>query len=212
MPVDLYVGGPEHTVGHLLYARFWQKVLFDAGLVSHDEPFQKLVHQGMILGEDGEKMSKSAGNVINPDEIVAKYGADALRMYEMFMGPLNKDKPWQDKGIFGLKKFLERIWRLCINEDGKAICQDQEPSLTTQKLLHKTIKKVTEDIENMHFNTAISQMMILVNELYKTEQRPQLALMILLQLLSPFAPHIADELWERLGGEGLCVFKVLARI
>ena len=202
MPVDLYVGGPEHTVGHLLYARFWQRVLFDAGWVSHPEPFKKLVHQGMILGEDGEKMSKSAGNVINPDEVVEKYGADALRSYEMFMGPLNKDKPWQDKGIFGVKKFLERVWRLCIQPDGQVISQSKDISPTTEKLLHKTIKKVTEDIESMDFNTAISQMMIFVNELYKTGQRPKPALMTLIQLLAPFAPHIAEELWERLGGEG----------
>ena len=208
MPVDLYIGGPEHTVGHLLYARFWQKVLFDAELVSHDEPFQKLVHQGMILGADGEKMSKSAGNVINPDEIVTAYGADALRMYEMFMGPLSKDKPWQDKGIFGIRKFLERIWRLCThNKNGKAIYQNKETSLTIKKLLHKTIKKVTEDIESMNFNTAISQMMIFVNELYKIEQRPQSTLMTLIQLLSPFAPHIAEELWEKLGGEGFVSLK-----
>ena len=207
MPVDIYVGGPEHTVGHLLYSRFWQKVLFDAGLVSHSEPFKKLVHQGMILGSDGEKMSKSAGNVINPDEIIDAYGADALRMYEMFMGPLEKDKPWQDKGILGIRKFLDRIWRLCIDEEGQVIVQDKEPSLSTQKLLHKTIKKVSEDIENISLNTAISQMMILVNELYKIRERPKTTLMTLLQLLSPFAPHITEEFWERLGGAGFVSVK-----
>ena len=202
MPVDIYIGGPEHTVGHLLYSRFWQRVLFDAGLVSHPEPFKRLIHQGMILGSDGEKMSKSAGNVINPDEIVENYGADALRVYEMFMGPLDKDKPWQDQGISGIKKFLDRIWRLCIDENGKVIVQNKEASLSTNKLLHKTIKKVSEDIEIINLNTAISQMMIFVNELYKTGERPRSILMTLLQLLSPFAPHIAEEIWERLDGEG----------
>ena len=207
MPVDIYVGGAEHTVGHLLYSRFWQKVLFDAELVSHSEPFKKLVHQGMILGSDGEKMSKSAGNAINPDEIVESYGADALRVYEMFMGPLDKDKPWQDKGISGTKKFLDRIWRLCIDENNKVIVQDKQASLSTQKLLHKTIKKVSEDIESISLNTAISQMMILINELYKTGERPKSVLMTLIQLLSPFAPHIAEELWEKLGGEGFVSVK-----
>lgn len=203
MPVDLYVGGPEHTVGHLLYARFWQRVLYDVGLVSHPEPFKKLVHQGMILGEDGEKMSKSAGNIINPDHVVEKYGADALRVYEMFMGPLDKDKPWQDKGISGVKRFLERVWRLCIDEQGQVITHKTEKeSQDIQKLLHKTIKKVSEDIESLDLNTAISQMMILVKELYRTDQRPHCVLMTLIQLLAPFAPHIAEELWEKLGGEG----------
>ena len=176
LPVDLYVGGPEHTVGHLLYARFWQRVLYDVGLVSHPEPFKKLVHQGMILGADGEKMSKSAGNVINPDQVIEKYGGDALRVYEMFMGPLDKDKPWQDQGIAGVKRFLERVWRLCINEEGQVIPIENKISKNTEKLLHKTIKKVTEDIESMDLNTAISQMMIFVKELYRTGERPLSAL------------------------------------
>jgi leucyl-tRNA synthetase len=201
MPVDLYLGGPEHTVGHLLYARFWQKVLFDAGLVSHDEPFQKLVHQGMILGEDGEKMSKSRGNVINPDIVTEKYGADSLRVFLMFMGPLDRDKPWSDTGIQGVYRFLDRVWRLCSGEGNEAI-NDKTLLPETEKLLHKTIKKVTEDVESLNFNTAISQMMILVNELYKTGERPRGLLKILVQLLAPLAPHISEEIWERLGGKG----------
>lgn len=203
MPVDLYLGGAEHTVGHLLYSRFWQKVLFDAGLVTHEEPFQKLVHQGMILGSDGEKMSKSRGNVINPDDVTKKHGADALRMYLMFMGPLDRDKPWQDSGIEGVRRFLDRVWRLVWDEqNNKPAFSDVEPSLEIQKHLHKTIKKVTEDIESLNFNTAISQMMIFVNELYKTDARPASALKTLAQLLMPFAPHLSEELWTLMGGEG----------
>jgi leucyl-tRNA synthetase len=203
MPVDLYVGGPEHTVGHLLYSRFWQKVLFDAGLVKHDEPFFKLLHQGMILGEDGEKMSKSRGNVINPDVVIKNYGADALRVYEMFMGPIDKDKPWQDNGIDGVRRFLDRVWRATVSESGVSNGTDQELSDSTKKVMHKTIKKVTEDIESLSFNTAISQMMIFTNELYKTGDRNKEALKNLAQLLMPFAPHIAEELWQKLGGQGL---------
>lgn len=203
MPVDLYVGGPEHTVGHLLYARFWQKVLFDAGLVTHEEPFKKLAHQGMILGSDGEKMSKSRGNVVNLDEIHAKYGADALRTFICFMGPLDKDKAWAPTGIDGVKRFLDRITRLVVSEDGQCIC-DKSSSLPEdlEKLLHKTIKKVTVDIENLSFNTAISAMMILVNELYRQNVRPQKVLQPLTQLLMPFAPHLAEELWGKMGGKG----------
>lgn len=209
MPVDLYLGGAEHTVGHLLYARFWQKVLFDCGLVSHEEPFQKLIHQGMILGADGEKMSKSRGNVVNPDSVIEAYGADSLRVYEMFMGPLEKDKPWSDQGVEGVRRFLDRVYRLVVDE---ATGQTHEAlqsgsgdpmSSDLEKLLHKTIKKVTEDIEALSFNTAISQMMIFVNELYKSQAKPKGALKTLAQLLMPFAPHLAEELWSRLGGEGL---------
>ncbi len=203
MPVDLYVGGPEHTVGHLLYARFWQKVLFDAGLVSHEEPFKKLAHQGMILGSDGEKMSKSRGNVVNLDEIHSDYGADALRTFICFMGPLDKDKAWAPTGIDGVKRFLDRITRLIMNEDGQLICDDQAAlPEDIEKLLHKTIKKVTLDIENLSFNTAISAMMILVNELYRQNLRPKKALQTLAQLLMPFAPHLAEELWEKMGNKG----------
>ncbi len=203
MPVDLYIGGPEHTVGHLLYARFWQKVLFDAGLVTHDEPFQKLAHQGMILGPDGEKMSKSRGNTINPDEVREKFGADALRTYICFLGPLERDKPWATNGIEGVRRFLDRLWRLVCDDEGKCIAQSMrqlDPSLT--KLLHKTVKKVTDDIENLSFNTSISAMMILVNKLYELDVRPKEVLGTLAQILAPFAPHISEEIWEKLGGQG----------
>lgn len=202
MPVDLYVGGPEHTVGHLLYARFWQKVLFDVGLVSNDEPFQKLAHQGMILGSDGEKMSKSRGNVVNLDEIRNEYGADALRTFICFMGPLDKDKPWSPTGIDGVKRFLDRIWRLGVSEKGESLANAEALSKDLEKLLHKTIQKVSKDIETLSFNTAISAMMILVNEFYKHSARPAAALKILAQLVMPFAPHMAEELWQKLGGAG----------
>lgn len=203
MPVDLYLGGAEHTVGHLLYARFWQKVLFDAGLVSHDEPFKKLVHQGMVLGPDGEKMSKSRGNVVNPDDVRERYGADAARVYITFMGPLEKDKPWSETGIEGARRFLERVWRLAVDDSGSALADDSELTEDLNKILHKTIKKVSEDMENMSFNTAISAMMILVNELYKTGCRSKKILEPLCQLLAPFAPHLSEELWQKMGGRGL---------
>lgn len=203
MPVDLYVGGPEHTVGHLLYARFWQKVLFDAGLVSHDEPFAKLAHQGMILGPDGEKMSKSRGNVINPDEMRERYGADALRCYILFMGPMDRDKPWNESGIEGVNRFLDRVWRICTDGEGRLQVDDSEPSDELNRLLHKTIKKVGEDIEALSFNTAISALMILLNEVYRSGKRPEKVLKPMIQLLSPFAPHLAEELWSLMGEEGL---------
>jgi len=201
MPVDLYLGGPEHAVGHLLYARFWTKVLFDAGLISVDEPFKKLVHQGMILGEDGEKMSKSRGNVINPDLVVEKYGADTLRLYEMFMGPLDRDKPWSMSAIEGVYRFAQRSWRLFVDEDdsSKTFFADIEPTEEDLKITHKTIKKVSEDIEGLRFNTAISQMMIFVNHMTKLPQRPRKCLRPFIQLLNPFAPHLAEELWQLLG-------------
>lgn len=204
MPVDLYVGGPEHTVGHLLYSRFWMKVLFDCGLVTHDEPFQKLAHQGMVLGPDGEKMSKSRGNVIPAQEIGQTHGSDAVRTFVSFMGPLDKDKAWSPTGIDGVKRFLDRISRLVISDDGHYVANDAALTLEIEKLVHKTIKKVTEDIESMSFNTAISAMMILVNELYRSETRSTKALKPLVQILAPFAPHLAEELWEKMGGEGLC--------
>ncbi|OFZ54666.1 MAG: leucine--tRNA ligase, partial [Bdellovibrionales bacterium RIFOXYC1_FULL_54_43] len=206
MPVDFYLGGPEHAVGHLLYARFWTKVLFDAGLTTHDEPFQKLVHQGMILGEDGEKMSKSRGNVINPDQVVAQYGADTLRMYEMFMGPLERDKPWSTTAIEGVYRFVQRTWRAFIDDgdeehpsEPKLLVSDTQPTQEDLKLTHKTIKKVTEDIENLRFNTAISQMMVFINHVTKLKDRPRACLRPFVQLLNPFAPHLAEELWFRLG-------------
>ena len=206
MPVDLYLGGPEHAVGHLLYARFWTKVLFDCGLATHDEPFQKLVHQGMILGEDGEKMSKSRGNVINPDHVVEKYGADTLRMYEMFMGPLERDKPWSTTAIEGVYRFAQRTWRLFVEENeedpsipAKLKVEDSVPSAEDLKILHKTLQKVTEDIESLRFNTAISQMMIFVNHFTKLGKTPRACARPFVQILNPFSPHLAEELWELLG-------------
>ncbi len=205
MPVDLYVGGPEHSVGHLLYARFWQKVLFDAGLVSHPEPFQKLAHQGMLLASDGEKMSKSRGNTVNPDEMRDRYGADALRCYILFMGPMDRDKPWQENGIEGINRFLDRVWRISISDDGVSHLDESQPPEELIKLLHKTIKKVGEDIEAMSFNTAISAMMILLNEVYRIGGRPRAVLKPLLQILSPFAPHVCEEIWSLIGETGLIV-------
>lgn len=196
LPVDLYVGGVEHAVLHLLYARFWHKVLFDLGLVTTKEPFQKLINQGMILGEDGEKMSKSRGNVINPDDIVKEYGADSLRLYEMFMGPLEKVKPWQTNGVKGVYNFLARFYRF-ISEEGNLAAKEE--SAETLKVLHQTIKKVTEDIDNMRFNTAISQMMVFTNHCYKVGSITRESAKIAVQLLSPFAPHAAEELWSLLG-------------
>ncbi len=200
MPVDLYLGGDEHAVGHLLYSRFWMKVLYDCGLVTHSEPFKKLVHQGMILGEDGEKMSKSRGNVINPDDVVKEYGADALRIYEMFLGPLEKDKPWSTKAIEGVFRFLSRAYRLYFleNKDGEDSFKVSDVAMTAEdeKILHQTIKKVTEDIEALRFNTAISQMMIFVNHFTAHTQTPKAAMKVFAQLLAPFAPHFAEEMWE----------------
>lgn len=199
MPVDLYVGGPEHTVSHLLYSRFWQKVLFDAGLAAHPEPFKKLAHQGMILGPDGEKMSKSRGNVVNPDDVRQEYGADALRCFILFLGPMDRDKPWNSTGIVGVRKFLERVWRMAISEDGSVAADNEALPPELEKVLHKTIKKVGDDLESMSFNTAISALMILVNEAYKHNSRSRLLLKPLLGILAPFAPHMAEELWEKLG-------------
>jgi leucyl-tRNA synthetase len=202
MPVDLYIGGPEHTVGHLLYARFWTKVLFDAGMISYDEPFKRLGHQGDILGPDGSRMSKSRGNVVNPDDVRGEYGADAARMYICFLGPFDKSKPWSTSGIEGVSRFLDRVWRLVVAEDGSTHKFTEEVPEELNRLLHKTIKKVGEDIENLSFNTAISSLMILVNEIYAQNMRPQRVLRPLVQLLAPLAPHVAEELWSRLGGAG----------
>ena len=209
LPVDLYIGGAEHAVLHLLYARFWHKVLYDIGVVETKEPFQKLVNQGMILGTNNEKMSKSRGNVINPDDIVNEYGADTLRMYEMFMGPLEATKPWNTQGVEGIFRFLNRIWRLYIDEETGKLnpkIQDVPGDDQFRRVWHKTIKKVTEDIEALRFNTAISQMMIFVNEAYKASVLPKKAMENFVQLLSPFVPHIAEELWERLGHEGTITY------
>jgi len=203
MPVDLYIGGSEHAVLHLLYARFWHKVLFDIGVVSTPEPFKKLVHQGIVLGEDNQKMSKSRGNVVNPDEMMDQFGADAVRLYEMFMGPLEAMKPWSTRGVEGVTRFLERVWRLMVNEEGNisSAVVMKAPSLDQLRLLHQTIKKVTEDIETLRFNTAISQMMVFTNELTKIDQRPRTLLEPFVLILSPFAPHLAEELWQKLGGQ-----------
>ena len=203
--VDLYVGGTEHAVLHLLYARFWHKVLFDLGYLSTPEPFQRLVNQGIILGPDNQKMSKSRGNVVNPENVIAEYGADSLRLYEMFMGPLEQMKPWSMKGVEGVYRFLGRVWRLVMEETqegGWRLSPDvAEVELSDKqlRLVHATIKKVTEDIEGFAFNTAISQMMILTNELVNSQPRPVAGLRSLLTVLSPFAPHLTEELWERLG-------------
>ena len=196
LPVDLYVGGPEHSVGHLLYSRFWNNYLYNKGIVPVKEPFMKLRHQGMILGTNGEKMSKSRGNVINPDDIVKKYGADSLRLYEMFMGPIDATKPWDPNGIEGAKKFLDRVWRL-FTENIVPIVDNSNESL--DRIYHFTVKKVTIDYENMFFNTAISQMMIFINAVYKSNSFPKLYAESFLKLLNPIAPHIAEELWSYLG-------------
>ena len=220
--VDLYVGGTEHAVLHLLYARFWHKVLFDLGYVSTPEPFFKLVNQGLILGEDGQKMSKSRGNVVNPDDILTEFGADAFRLYEMFMGPLQDTKPWNTRGVEGVYRFLGRVWRLFVDEQSETEFEQAETTAETQrrgellnlikldaqikdapptpaqlKTLHACIKKVTEDLNGMRFNTAISAMMVFVNEAIAWETKPVSVLKTFLQLLAPFAPHLAEELWER---------------
>jgi leucyl-tRNA synthetase len=191
-PVDLYVGGAEHAVLHLLYSRFWHKVFYDMGLVSTKEPFKKLMNQGLILAEDGQKMSKSLGNVVNPDEIVEKYGADTLRMYEMFMGPFEQNKAWNTDAVEGMYRFLQRIWRTFQEKEIVDAC----PGKDIQKLVHKTVKKVTNDIEEFKFNTAISQMMILVNAMQKVPHLPTKGATKFLQILSPFAPHLVEELWS----------------
>jgi leucyl-tRNA synthetase len=221
--VDLYVGGTEHAVLHLLYARFWHKVLFDLGYVSTPEPFFKLVNQGLILGEDMQKMSKSRGNVVNPDDILIEYGADAFRLYEMFMGPLEMVKPWNTKGVEGVYRFLGRVWRLFVDEQSETEFEQGQTATEAQrhgellkliklspeikegeatkeqlKVLHACIKKVTEDLDALRFNTAISAMMVFVNEAIAWETRPVSVLREFLILLQPFAPHIAEELWEKL--------------
>ena len=195
MPVDLYMGGPEHAVGHLLYSRFWNQYLYNKGILSHKEPFYKLRHQGMILGTNGEKMSKSKGNVINPDDMVKNYGADALRVYEMFMGPIDAAKPWDPNGIEGSKKFIDRVWRLYAESD--KIVDEENSEL--DRVYNFAVKKVTNDYENMEFNTAISQMMIFINSCYKVDKLPKKYALGFLQLLNPVAPHITEELWQLLG-------------
>ncbi|MEA2012711.1 MAG: leucine--tRNA ligase [Verrucomicrobiota bacterium] len=243
MPVDLYVGGAEHAVLHLLYARFWHKVLYDIGVVSTKEPFQKLVNQGMILGisykdtrgvlvpsdkveEKGDKffhsdtneeltefpakMSKSLKNVVNPDDVIDEYGADSMRMYEMFMGPLEAVKPWQTHSVEGVYRFLHKVWKMVISQDGnlsKAISDNAELSKNSLRVLHQTIKKVTADTENMDFNTAISQMMIFINEFSRLKNIPKNAIEIFIKLLSPYAPHICEELWQELGNKNTIAYE-----
>ena len=200
---DLYVGGAEHAVLHLLYSRFWHKVLFDLGIVAQPEPFPRLFHQGIILGEDGEKMSKSRGNVVSPDAIIASHGADTLRLYLMFLGPLEAMKPWNPQGIEGVHRFLHKVWRECLGEDGapsRKLSEDAAEPPELARLLQQTVKKVGEDIEALRLNTAISQMMICANALQKAPAVRPASMRTFLQLLAPFAPHLAEELWERLGG------------
>ncbi len=202
MPVDLYVGGAEHAVLHLLYARFWHKVLFDCGVVTHPEPFQKLVNQGMILGEDGQKMSKARGNVINPDQVIASHGADSLRLYEMFMGPLEAVKPWNMQGVEGVSRFLNRVYRLLCNEETGAVLPvvvDRPATKDELRPLHALIRKAGEDIEGLRFNTAIAAMMEFLNEVSRWETRPRAVLETFALVLAPFAPHLAEELWNKLG-------------
>ena len=207
MAVDLYIGGAEHAVLHLLYSRFWHKFLYDLGYVRTKEPFQKLINQGMILGEDGQKMSKSRGNVVNPDQVIEEYGADSMRLYEMFMGPLEAMKPWSMQGVQGVYRFLQKTWRLVVDEDTgelAAAIQEAEPDEETVRLLHQTIRKVGSDIETFGFNTAISAMMIFVNHLAKQEVRPRSDRGAVYPAAGAVAPHIAEELWQQLGhGESL---------
>ncbi|KKB43629.1 leucine--tRNA ligase [Bacillus thermotolerans] len=202
LPVDIYIGGAEHAVLHLLYARFWHKVLYDLGVVPTKEPFQKLYNQGMILGENNEKMSKSKGNVVNPDEIVESHGADTLRLYEMFMGPLDASIAWSTTGLDGARRFLDRIWRLLVQENEELSDKITDSGNELEKVYHQTVKKVTEDYGNLHFNTAISQMMVFINEAYKAETLPKEYVEGFVKLLAPIAPHLAEELWEKLGHEG----------
>ncbi|MCF2648016.1 leucine--tRNA ligase [Niallia circulans] len=202
LPVDMYIGGVEHAVLHLLYARFWHKVLYDIGVVPTKEPFQKLFNQGMILGENNEKMSKSKGNVVNPDEIVASHGADTLRLYEMFMGPLDAAIAWSTNGLDGSRRFLDRVWRLLVDDNGELSSKVQtiEEMKGLDKIYHQTVKKVTEDFEALRFNTAISQMMVFINECYKADSIPQKYVEGFVKLLSPICPHMTEELWQIITG------------
>ncbi|HLS35466.1 MAG TPA: leucine--tRNA ligase [Bacillota bacterium] len=200
LPVDIYIGGAEHAVLHLLYARFWHKVLYDIGVVHTKEPFQKLYNQGMIL-KDSEKMSKSRGNTVDPDDIVKSHGADTLRLYEMFMGPLDADVSWSTEGLDGSRRFLDRVWRLVIDEEGKIsekVIEEQDDH-PLERVYHETVKKVSEDFENLHFNTGISQMMVFINEANKVGEIPRNFVEGFIKLLSPVAPHISEEIWEKLG-------------
>ncbi|EIJ79321.1 leucyl-tRNA synthetase [Bacillus methanolicus PB1] len=209
LPVDIYIGGAEHAVLHLLYARFWHKFLYDIGVVPTKEPFQKLYNQGMILGENNEKMSKSRGNVVNPDDIVKSHGADTLRLYEMFMGPLDASKAWSTNGLDGSRRFLDRVWRLFVDEDGSLNpkIQETDNAQVLEKVYHQTVKKVTEDFEGLRFNTAISQLMVFINEAYKADILPKAFMEGFVKLLSPICPHIAEELWEKIGHSGTIAYE-----
>lgn len=208
LPVDLYIGGVEHAVLHLLYARFWHKVLYDLGVVPTKEPFQKLFNQGMILGEGNEKMSKSKGNVVNPDDIVASHGADTLRLYEMFMGPLDASIAWSENGLDGSRRFLDRVWRLLINEDGTLSSKvDDTNDKSLDKVYNQTVKKVTEDFETLNFNTAISQLMVFINECYKVDSIYKSYVEGFVKMLAPIAPHIGEELWSRLGNNDTITYQ-----
>ncbi|MED1507108.1 leucine--tRNA ligase [Bacillus proteolyticus] len=200
LPVDIYIGGAEHAVLHLLYARFWHKVLYDIGVVPTKEPFQQLFNQGMILGENNEKMSKSKGNVVNPDDIVASHGADTLRLYEMFMGPLDASIAWSENGLDGARRFLDRVWRLFIQDNGELSEKITDaPNKDLEKAYHQTVKKVTEDYAELRFNTAISQMMVFINDAYKAETLPKEYVEGFVKMIAPVAPHIGEELWSKLG-------------
>ncbi|AQU76152.1 leucine--tRNA ligase [Priestia megaterium] len=202
LPVDIYIGGAEHAVLHLLYARFWHKFLYDIGVVPTKEPFQKLFNQGMILGENNEKMSKSKGNVVNPDEIVESHGADTLRLYEMFMGPLDASIAWSTKGLDGARRFLDRVWRLLVDGNGELSSKVQESNDTTlERVYHQTVKKVTEDYEGLRFNTGISQLMVFINDAYKVDVLPKQYVEGFVKLLAPICPHTTEELWSKLGHE-----------
>ncbi|MFE8698211.1 leucine--tRNA ligase [Cytobacillus sp. FJAT-53684] len=209
LPVDIYIGGAEHAVLHLLYARFWHKVLYDIGVVHTKEPFQKLFNQGMILGEGNEKMSKSKGNVVNPDDIIDSHGADTLRLYEMFMGPLDASIAWSTNGLDGSRRFIDRVWRLFVEENGninpKIQAVDEASNL--EKIYHQTVKKVTEDYEGLRFNTAISQLMVFINEAYKSTVLPKHYIEGFVKMLSPITPHVAEELWEKLGHSGTIAYE-----
>ena len=197
LPVDLYIGGAEHAVGHLLYSRFWNRFLFDKGYVSHKEPFKKLVHPGMILGSNSEKMSKSKGNVINPDDVISEYGSDVLRLYEMFMGPIQESKPWGSSGIDGVRRFVEKVWRLFVEENRVSNCENKN----LEKIYHQTVKKVTADYENLSFNTAISQMMIFMNNAQNEKDIPLEYAKGFVKLLNPIAPCVTEEIWSKFGGQ-----------
>ncbi|AXP49536.1 leucine--tRNA ligase [Bacillus subtilis] len=208
LPVDMYIGGAEHAVLHLLYARFWHKFLYDIGVVPTKEPFQKLYNQGMILGENNEKMSKSKGNVVNPDEIVASHGADTLRLYEMFMGPLDASIAWSESGLDGARRFLDRVWRLFIEDSGELNGKIVEGvGETLERVYHETVMKVTDHYEGLRFNTGISQLMVFINEAYKATELPKEYMEGFVKLLSPVAPHLAEELWEKLGHSGTIAYE-----